>query len=155
MTRGGALLVAGILALAMLLGILQGAQWDGALVARFAGHLAERPSAAMAPRFALQPAMAACFAWRDGREDARLGRALYFRRLMREPVHRAAALRDGLASVGRVMAIGFALDIVYQILAFGTVYPFEAAAMALVPFVAYLLLRGPFARLARWREGRR
>ncbi|GJK94539.1 hypothetical protein TUM17568_57450 [Klebsiella oxytoca] len=37
---------------------------------------------------------------------------------------------------------------------FGTFYPGEAALIAvLLAFVPYLLLRGPFARVARWRLG--
>ena len=47
------------------------------------------------------------------------------------------------------------MDVVYQLIEFKTFYPGEAAIVAvLLAFIPYLLLRGPFARLARtWGVG--
>jgi hypothetical protein len=42
------------------------------------------------------------------------------------------------------------MDVIYQWLEFKTFYPGQAAVIAiLLAFVPYLLLRGPFERLAR------
>ena len=42
------------------------------------------------------------------------------------------------------------MDVAYQLIEFKTFYPGEAAIVAvLLAFIPYLLLRGPFARLAR------
>lgn len=47
------------------------------------------------------------------------------------------------------------MDVAYQLIEFKQFYPGEAAMVAvLLPFVPYLLLRGPFGRLARrWGVG--
>jgi hypothetical protein len=44
------------------------------------------------------------------------------------------------------------MDLVYQLIALKTFYPGEAVIVAIaLAFFPYLLLRGPIARLARWR----
>ena len=47
------------------------------------------------------------------------------------------------------------MDVVYQLVEFKTFYPGEAAIVAVsLAFIPYMLLRGPFARLARmWGAG--
>ena len=46
------------------------------------------------------------------------------------------------------------MDLIYQLIEFNTFHPAEAAIIALLlAFVPYLLLRGPFARIARWWRG--
>ena len=63
---------------------------------------------------------------------------------------RAAWLHEGWKSVGKVFVLAALLDLAYQLLVFGFVYPVEtlmvASALALLP---YLLLRGPVARAVR------
>jgi len=106
-------------------------------------------------RFILQPAMAAAMALRDGVNDARRGRRPYLWALLRGaggPEGRAGRLWEGIVSTARILILGVVMDVVYQWLVFKTFYPGEAAEIAiLLAFVPYLLLRGPFARLAcRW-----
>ena len=43
------------------------------------------------------------------------------------------------------------MDTIYQVIEFKTFYPVESVIVAIVlAFVPYVLLRGPFARIARW-----
>ena len=46
------------------------------------------------------------------------------------------------------------MDVIYQLVVLKTFYPGEAVIVAIVlAFVPYLILRGPIARIARWRRG--
>jgi hypothetical protein len=119
--------------------------------ARIWHNIAERPSGPMMFRFILQPVMAAIAALVDGIKDARTGRSPYFWTVLTDPDKRAGRLREGLISTARVMLLGLAMDTIYQVTVLKTFYPGEAAIVAiLLAFVPYLLLRGPFARIARW-----
>lgn len=112
--------------------------------------IAERPGGPMTFRFILQPVMAAILAAIDGVRDARSGAPAYLWSLITGSVPRADQLRDGIIATSRVILLGLAMDLIYQFLQFYTFYPGEAAIVAvLLAFVPYLLLRGPFARLAR------
>ena len=107
-------------------------------------------------RFVLQPVMAAIAAWRDGRKDAGIGRVPYLWALLTRPASLGGRLHEGLVATGRVIILGLVMDVIYQALVFDTFHPVEAVLIALLlAFVPYLLLRGPFARLARWRAGAR
>jgi hypothetical protein len=121
--------------------------------------LLERPGGPMTFRFVLQPAMAAIVAFRDGVRDARLGRTPYFLALLqgvRTAEGRSGRLWEGIVSTARILILGVVMDVIYQGLEFKTFYPGQAAAIAiLLAFVPYLLLRGPFERLARHWVARR
>ena len=54
-----------------------------------------------------------------------------------------------------MILLGLGMDVVYQLVEFKTFYPGEAAIVAVsLAFIPYMLLRGPFARLARmWGAG--
>jgi hypothetical protein len=112
-----------------------------------------RPGGPLTFRFILQPAMAAVMALRDGVVDARLGRRPYLWALLhgvRASEGRAGRLWQGIVSTSRVLLLGVVMDVIYQWLVFETFYPAQAAVIAiLLAFVPYLLLRGPFGRLAR------
>ena len=44
------------------------------------------------------------------------------------------------------------MDVIYQLIVLKTIYPGEAVIVAIaLAFFPYLLLRGPIARIARWR----
>jgi hypothetical protein len=113
----------------------------------------ERPGGPMTFRFILQPAMAIIAAARDGVHDARLGRRPYVSALIhgvRDPQGRSGRLWEGVIATGRVLILGVIMDIIYQWKVLGTFYPGQAAVIAiLLAFVPYLLLRGPFERVAR------
>ena len=130
--------------------------WHGftlATIERLWRNLVQRPSGPMAFRFALQPSMAAIAAIKDGIVDARTGRSPYFLTVMRNPDERIARLREGLEATARIILLGIAMDVVYQLLVLDTFYPLEALIVALLlAFVPYFILRGPVSRLARsWR----
>lgn len=117
-------------------------------------NLVERPSGPMAFRFILQPVMATIAAVIDGIRDARTGSAPYLATILTDPANRVANLREGVISTARIIILGVGMDLIYQYIAFGTFFPGEAAFVAiLLAFVPYLLLRGPFARLARSWKG--
>jgi hypothetical protein len=122
---------------------------------RFWHDLLERPDQLMRFRFVLQPTMAAMAALHDGRKDARLGRSPYILALLNTPSERVGRLAEGVISTARVVLLGLCMDTVYQLIVLKAFYPAEAAAVAItLGFIPYLLLRGPVARIARWRRGR-
>lgn len=111
----------------------------------------DRPGGPMTFRFVLQPVMAAIAAFHDGVKDARAGRSAYLWTLLTSSAERGGRLREGLISTGRIILLGIGMDAVYQYTVLKTFYPGEMVVIAiLLAFVPYLLLRGPFARLARW-----
>lgn len=124
--------------------------WD-----RIFRSIAERPGGPMTFRFILQPVMAAVLAGIDGVRDARSGAPPYFWSLLTGSAARGDRLYDGVIATARVILLGLVMDVAYQLIEFKTFYPGEAAIVAvLLAFVPYLVLRGPFQRLARlWGVG--
>ena len=115
-------------------------------------QLIERPGGPMTFRFILQPCMAAIAALRDGVNDARSRRSPYFRALLTNPFQDRQRLYQGLISTARVILLGLCMDAIYQWIVLKTFYPVEAVIVAIaLAFFPYLLLRGPIARIARWR----
>lgn len=133
--------------------VLHGA--SGEVWSRVFASIVERPGGPMTFRFILQPVMAAILAAIDGLRDARSGAPPYFWSLVTGSESRASRLYDGIIATSRVILLGLVMDVAYQLMVFGTLYPGEAAIVAvLLAFVPYLLLRGPFERLARlWGVG--
>lgn len=148
-------LAAALVVIFALLGLLlhgaSGSVWE-----RIFTSIAERPGGPMTFRFVLQPVMAAILAAIDGVRDARSGAPPYFWSLVTGSAARGDRLYDGIIATSRVILLGLAMDITYQLIEFNTLYPGEAAIVAvLLAFVPYLLLRGPFERLARlWGVGK-
>jgi hypothetical protein len=114
-------------------------------------NLVQRPSGPMRFRFVLQPSMAAIVAIHDGLGDARTGRTPYFITVLRNPQERAGRLREGLNATARIILLGLAMDVVYQLVVLRTFYPNEALIIALLlAFVPYVLIRGLVVRV--WRR---
>src|SRR5437762_9033695 len=143
-----------VIVLAIVL-IVTGALWHGVTVQafqRFWHDLVERPDGPMRFRFVLQPLMAAIAAIHDGLEDARTGRSPYFMTVLRNPQERVARLREGLNATARIILLGLAMDVIYQLLVLKTFYPNEALVVALLlAFVPYVIIRGLVLRIARSR----
>jgi hypothetical protein len=115
-------------------------------------QLIERPGGPMTFRFILQPCMAAIAALRDGVNDAKSRRSPYFWALLTNPFQDRQRLYQGLISTARVILLGLCMDAIYQWIVLKTFYPVEAVIVAIgLAFFPYLLLRGPIARIARWR----
>jgi hypothetical protein len=120
------------------------------LLARLSSDLFGRLDGPFSFRFVLQPLMAVIYAARDGIVDARHGRPPYFWSLLAGPGARWDLLREGERAVARVIVLGVVMDVIYQLMVFRWIYPFELIAVVLVlAFVPYLLLRGPINRIAR------
>jgi hypothetical protein len=120
-------------------------------IARTLNELAGRTSGPMSFRFILQPAMATLFAWRAGLNDARTGRPAYFWAMLNNPSHRRDLLRDGWKDVAKVFVLALVLDAVYQLIQLSWIYPTQALIVAFgLAFVPYIVLRGPFRRIAGW-----
>jgi hypothetical protein len=142
------LLVVGLLAL--------GVAWYGITdesLGRLWTDILDRPGGPMTFRFILQPTMAIIAALRDGFHDARLGRRPYIWALIhgvRDSEGRSGRLWEGIISTARILILGVVMDIIYQWKVLDTFYPGQSAVIAiLLAFIPYLLLRGPFERIAR------
>jgi hypothetical protein len=122
---------------------------DDALT-RIASDLFGRLEGPLSFRFVLQPLMAMFYATRDGIQDARRGRAPYFWSILAGRSGRWALLREGEHAVARVIALGVVMDVIYQVIVFRWIYPFQLiVTVLLLAFAPYLLLRGPVSRIAR------
>jgi hypothetical protein len=101
-------------------------------------------------RLILQPAVAVFFAIRDGLSDARRGSVPYFWAIFTEPSRRMDLVRDGWKAVAKVFVFATVMDLIYQYLVLGWMYPLAALSLAFIlAFVPYLLIRGPVNRIAR------
>ena len=118
---------------------------------RIWNDIAARTVGPMTFRFILQPCMAAIAALVDGIKDARLGRDPYLWTILTNPNKSVGRLREGVIATARIILLGFVMDAIYQATVLKTFYPGEMVIVALLlAFVPYVLLRGPFARVARW-----
>ena len=146
------------IALLLLVGLLAlGVAWYGITdesLGRLWTDILDRPGGPMTFRFILQPAMAIIAALRDGVRDARLGRRPYVWALIhgvRDPQGRGGRLWEGIISTARILILGVVMDIIYQWKVLDTFYPGQSAVIAiLLAFIPYLLLRGPFERIAHF-----
>lgn len=105
-------------------------------------------------RLVLQPTVATLVAIRAGLKDAREGRPAYFWTLLTVRGQRFKLLREGWRAIFKVFILAVIMDVIYELLVLGWIYPFENLLVAtLLAVVPYLLTRGPVNRLARrWRR---
>ena len=123
----------------------------------FLNGLTERVQGPMHLRFLLQPLMASCLAFRDGKKDATEGKSPYFWGLFHDREHRRERLLNGWKSIGKMFIAAFVLDVVFQLIVFhglrfrgGAVW--TGIILALLP---YTLLRGPVNRLFSRKRARK
>jgi hypothetical protein len=108
--------------------------------------------APLAFRFILQPAVAAFFAYRAGRQDARDGRPLYMWALVSDRTQRRTLLREGWQHIGKVFIVAIVMDGVYQFISVRWIYPGEAVIVAVVlALLPYLVFRSLVNRILRRR----
>jgi len=85
----------------------------------------------------LQPMAAAFLAFRAGLRDAREGRPPYDWKLLTHSGHPGTDIRSGWRDVWRIFCGAIIIDVIYEIIVFGWVYPLEtliaATVLALVP----------------------
>lgn len=121
------------------------------VLGRIGRNIVERPAGPMTFRFILQPAMAAIVAFHDGTKDARLNRSPYLWGLLTDRNESTGRLREGVIATARIILLGFLMDGIYQAVVLDAFYPAETVLIAiLLAFLPYVLLRGPFSRLAGW-----
>ena len=106
-------------------------------------------------RIIVQPLVAAFFAIRAGRQDARAGRPLYFWAVVKDAVRRRAPCAKAGQHVGMVFISAIVIDVIYQIIVARWVYRVRSsdgwgAILAILP---YLVFRGVVNRVLRRRHG--
>jgi Ca2+/Na+ antiporter len=112
--------------------------------------LVGRLTGPMTFRILLQPTMAALYAVLDGTKDAHEGRLPYFWSIFTHPESRRSLLNEGVHRVGRVILLGVVMDVIYQVIVFRRIYPFELViVVVLLAFIPYLVLRGPVNRIVQ------
>jgi hypothetical protein len=123
------------------------------IIARIVGNLVGRVVGPLALRFIVQPLVAATQAVRAGLASRGTGHPPNLREIATNPAHRRGVLREGWKALAKVFVVALVLDVIYQVIVFQWVYPFEALLVAfLLTCVPYLLTRGPAARLFRGRR---
>ena len=125
------------------------------MIVRGLTNLASRVGGPMTFRIILQPLMASLFAFRDGLRDAREDRPPYLWTLITDSSQRVDLLRQGWAAVGRVFILAIVMDVIYQLIVVGWIYPFETLTVSiLLAVIPYLVIRGPVNRLVRSRQNK-
>jgi hypothetical protein len=120
------------------------------MVIRVVENMIDRVNGHLQFRLVLQPVMATIFAVISGVSDAKSGKPPYFWSLITNPQHRREMLKDGWKSVGKVFVLAMILDVVYQYIQLGFIYPGEVAVVAFVlAIVPYLIIRGLVTRVIR------
>jgi hypothetical protein len=94
--------------------------------------------------------MAALLALRAGIQDAREGKQGYLLAVVSNSERRLELLHEGWRGVRTLFLVAILLDCIYQLITVRFIYPLELLFTAvLLAFVPYVLLRGPFNRVAR------
>lgn len=118
-------------------------------------ELIERAEGPMRIRLVLQPIMAALFAIRSGRRDAREGRTPYIWALVWESSNRRELALRGWRDVGRVFVLAIGIDLIYQLVILHAFRPGEAVFLGIVlAIVPYLVFREVVNRILRGETGR-
>jgi hypothetical protein len=112
-----------------------------------------RVSGPFAFRLVLQPLSAAIIACRAGLRDARSGRPAYGWAVLSNPVERRELLTEGWRELSKVFTIAVVIDLIYQLVVFGEIYPGQSLIVATVlALLPYPLLRGVVNRIMRRRR---
>lgn len=120
------------------------------LAIRFWDEMIARVSGPMAFRFVLQPTVASILAIRDGIKDARTERSPYLWTILHDPARRKKRVVEGIRAVSRVLILGAAMDVIYQLVVLHGLRPLQTVHIALgLAFLPYLIVRGPVNRIAR------
>jgi hypothetical protein len=115
---------------------------------RIWADLGGRVEGPFAFRLIVQPLMATLFAVKAGLHDARNGRPPYLWTIVTDKDERRELLREGWKAVATIFMIAIAIDVVYQIMVFGRIYPVEVLLVGfLLACVPYLVVRGLVTRV--------
>lgn len=103
-------------------------------------------------RLVLQPLSAAVIACRAGLRDARSGSPAYCWAVLRNPVERRQLLKEGWRELSKVFIIAVIIDLLYEVVVFGEIYPGQSLIVATVlALLPYPLFRGIVNRIIRRR----
>jgi hypothetical protein len=120
------------------------------MIARGWDNFLARPHGSLNLRFIVQPTIAGLLALRAGIQDAREGRQGYLWAMLSKPERRFQLLHEGWRGARTPFLVAIVLDCVYQLDTVQFIYPLELLFTAtLLGLVPYVLLRGPFNRIAR------
>jgi hypothetical protein len=116
--------------------------------ARIWMNLGGRVEGPFAFRLILQPLMATLFAVKAALQDARNGRPPYLWTIATDRAERRALLREGWKAVAYIFMLASAIEVVYEVMVFGRLYPFEVLLVAfLLACAPYLVVRGLVTRV--------
>ena len=102
-------------------------------------------------RFILQPAIAILLGLRGGLADARTGNPPFLFGLLFDAGRRRELLRSGFATIRNLLAFGIILDIVFQLVLYGSVHPGAAVLIGPILICApYAIARALTTRVAGW-----
>lgn len=119
------------------------------VITRIWNNMLDRPGGPFVFRFVLQPIMATLAAVHDGLHDARTGRSPFLWTVLTDPAQRRGRLDEALIATSRIVLLGLAIDVVYQIVEFDSFHPAESVLIALLlAFLPYVLVRGLVTRIA-------
>ncbi|PZV17417.1 MAG: hypothetical protein DCF20_06180 [Pseudanabaena sp.] len=122
-------------------------------LANIATELAARLDGPLHFRLFLQPIMAAIFAFRDGRIDAKKGGTPFGWAIFTEPEHRRFLIQEGWKGVSKVFILAIVLDFIYQFIALKSFNPLNAIIVGiLLAIIPYVALRGIANRLTKRRR---
>jgi len=108
----------------------------------------------LAFRFVLRPLVVIIMACRAGVKDARQGSPAYGWAVLTNAADRRNLLRHGWSEIAKVFTVAVAIDMLYEIIVFGRIYPGQSLIVATLlavlpyPFVRGLVNRG----VHRWRR---
>ena len=104
----------------------------------------------LAFRIVIQPVVAAFLAIRAGLRDARTGRPAYGWAVTTNPSQRRDLIREGWKDVWKLFTAAVLIDLIYQVIELGRIYPGQALIVAAVlALPSYFLIRGLANRTAR------
>jgi hypothetical protein len=110
----------------------------------------DREHGPLAFRMILQPLVAAALAVRSGRRDAREERPPFGWTLVTNSSQRHELMKEAWADVGRLYVLAVVMDVIYQVIVFGTVHILQSLVVAaILAFPTYVILRGLTNRVAR------
>ena len=125
----------------------------GELLERIWHDLGGRVGGPLTFRLIIQPLVAVFLAVRAGLKDGREGSPAYFWSILTDEGHRRELLRNGWKDVARLFVLAVVMDLIYQLIVFRWIYPFESFIVAVVlALLPYLLIRGPVNRLVQHRH---
>jgi hypothetical protein len=104
----------------------------------------------LAFRIVIQPAVAALLAIRAGLRDARVSRPAYGWTVTTDPLQRRDLIREGWKDVWKLFTAAVIIDLIYQVIELGWIYPGQALIVAAaLALPSYFLIRGLANRTAR------